>query len=267
MGRIGDFSKRTIDQLAEAADYCCARCYQKTSYFDSNLHKRIGYGRGAHIVAASPGGPRSDALYTVEQLKASDNGVHLCANCADLVDKDPRGYPVDSLQSLQRAAEARAQASVMQPGFSGALLTADQAQRLLLFIRQASESIAQLSLCKSHAGWEASWGQQELEKASVFVGNCAWINQLHHALCAGNTVAIDIQLQVVKAINALRLQVNIYPWFIDGNYSVRYQLSANAVYGSDREQVNVAGERAYQYSCDIYRLLDNLRGFLDGGSR
>lgn len=266
MARIGEFSKRTIQQLAEAADHCCARCYQKTSYFDSNLNKRIGYGRGAHVVAASSGGPRSNPLYTVEQLKAADNGVHLCANCADLVDKDPDRHPVDYLQELQIAAEARAQASVMQPGLASAVLTSDQAQRLSQFIQRASSSIAQLYLFEDYSGWEGSWSWHESEKASDFYKECTLINQLNHALCAGTPVAIDMQSQVVETIRALRLQVKQDPWFYDNNFPGTYLLSARSAYGPQREQINAAGEKANQYLRDIYRLINNLRGLINGGS-
>lgn len=265
MARIGDFSKRTIHQLAEAADHCCARCYQKTSYFDVRLNKRIGFGRAAHIVAASSGGPRSDPLYTVEQLKAADNGVHLCANCADLVDKDPDRCPVEYLQDMQRAAEARTLASVMQPGFSGAVLTSDQAQRLSQFIRQASDSVAQLSLFKGNIGWEGSWIWREYQKARGFIAECSWISQLNHALCAGTPAAIDMQSQVVESIRALCSQVDQAPWFYDNDYP-KYWLSASSVYGPYREQVNAAGERAQQYLDDIFRLICNLRGLINGGS-
>lgn len=265
MARIGDFSKRTIYQLAEAADHCCARCHNKTSYFDANINKRIGFGRAAHIVAASPEGPRSDPLYTVEQLKAADNGVHLCANCADLIDKDPDGNPVEYLQNMQREAEARTRASVMQPGFSDTVLTSDQAQRLSQFLRQASDSVAQLTLLKGYSGWEGSWKWREYQKATSFVTECSWISQLNHPLCAGTPAAIDMQSQVVESIRALCSQVEQAPWFYDDNY-LGYRISASSVYGLDRENVNTAGERAYQYLDDVWRLIGYLRGLINGGS-
>lgn len=265
MARIGGFSNRTVYQLAEAADHCCARCHHKTSYFDANTNKRIGFGRAAHIVAASSGGPRSDPLYTVEQLKAADNGVHLCANCADLVDKDPDRNPVEYLQNMQRAAEARTLASVMQPGFSDAVLTSDQAQRLSLFLRKASDSVAQLFLSKGYSGWEGSWNWCEYQKAKSFVTECSWISQLNHALCAGTPAAIDMQSQVVASIRALCSQVDQAPWVYDSDYP-GYRISASSAFGTHREPINTAGETANQYVNDICRLISNLRGLINGGS-
>jgi len=53
---------------------------------DSGLVARKG--RACHICAASPDGPRYDSNQTEEQRKSIDNGVWLCANCSDLIDKN-----------------------------------------------------------------------------------------------------------------------------------------------------------------------------------
>jgi hypothetical protein len=44
-------------------------------------------GKAAHITAAAEGGPRYDAKLTVEERKSPENGIWLCAECADRVDK------------------------------------------------------------------------------------------------------------------------------------------------------------------------------------
>jgi hypothetical protein len=63
-------------------------------------------GRAAHIAAASAGGPRFDASMTPQQRSSAENGIWLCADCADLIDKDNgRSFPVEVLQGWKRAAE------------------------------------------------------------------------------------------------------------------------------------------------------------------
>jgi hypothetical protein len=105
MNRPGSFRKTVIRELGEATDHRCARCTLKTSYYDSALKKRIGFGRASHIRAASYNGPRADTEYTPEQLRAAENGVHMCANCADLIDKDSRRFPIEDLEEMQATAK------------------------------------------------------------------------------------------------------------------------------------------------------------------
>ena len=203
MNRIGAFRKRTIQQLAEATDYCCARCSLKTSYFDSEKNKRFGYGRAAHAVAASPGGPRFDDTYTVEQLKAAENGVHLCANCSDLVDKLIEKFTVDDLRQMQVTAEAKARELVMQGRTSSVLLDTAQSQRIANFTKKARESIAQLKISQGWAGWEATWSWHEANKAISFYRDCHYVNKLHHPLCGGTQDVIDLQILITKNIQML----------------------------------------------------------------
>lgn len=58
-------------------------------------------GKACHISAASPGGPRYDATLSPEQRAHADNGIWLCAECADRVDKieNESMYPVELLRN------------------------------------------------------------------------------------------------------------------------------------------------------------------------
>lgn len=259
MSRIGAFKKRTIQQLAEATDNYCARCSQKTSYFDSEQNKRIGFGRAAHAVAASPGGPRFDDTYTVEQLKAAENGIHLCANCADLVDKLIDKFTVDDLQQMQVAAEVRARDLVMQGRTSSVLLDPAQSQRIANFTKKARDSIAQLQISKGWAGWEGSWNWHEAEKAISFYRDCCYVNMLHHPLCGGTQDVIDLQISITKNILMLHQQVKSEPWFYisDGHFS-KYVISAGQSYGDDKNRINEAGSATSTLLDDTYKLISNL---------
>src|SRR5690606_34435943 len=61
-----------------------------------------------HIAAASKGGPRYDSAMTPFMRTSIDNGIWLCANCADMIDRDTKRYTTDLLQSWKRDAEEAA---------------------------------------------------------------------------------------------------------------------------------------------------------------
>lgn len=69
-------------------------------------------GRAAHITAAREGGPRFDRSLTPEKRASADNGIWLCADCADLVDKNSgKDFTTDQLSSWKRVAEEKQHAN------------------------------------------------------------------------------------------------------------------------------------------------------------
>lgn len=64
-------------------------------------------GDAAHIVAASPRGPRSDPTMAEASRKHISNGIWMCKHHATLVDADDAQYSVDQLRAWKRAIEAR----------------------------------------------------------------------------------------------------------------------------------------------------------------
>ncbi|WP_445673346.1 hypothetical protein ACUDA6_22890 [Pseudomonas ceruminis] len=69
-------------------------------------------GKAAHICAASPGGARFDAGMTSNERKAFSNGIWLCANHADEIDRDFNTYTVELLKAWKKQAEATAKAEL-----------------------------------------------------------------------------------------------------------------------------------------------------------
>src|SRR4051794_38365349 len=102
-----DFSSTTIRILAARAGYRCSnpRCKQPTSGPCLDSGASVSIGVGAHITAASPGGPRFDCSLTTEERRSVDNGIWLCQNCAKLVDNDEQRFPTDLLQVWKSRAE------------------------------------------------------------------------------------------------------------------------------------------------------------------
>ena len=69
-------------------------------------------GMAAHIVAASPGGPRFDPQFTVEQLTSINNGIWMCYTHGKLVDDDVVRFTVPVLRRWKKSAELRARLTI-----------------------------------------------------------------------------------------------------------------------------------------------------------
>ena len=85
-----DFSAATKRTLAIRAAYFCSNpdCLKLTAGPHSDPSKSLTTGHAAHIHAAAPGGARYDKTQTPKQRKAIENGLWLCRECGDIVDKD-----------------------------------------------------------------------------------------------------------------------------------------------------------------------------------
>ena len=103
-----NFPARVREILAERVAYRCARpgCGRLTIGPHSQSDKSLRIGRACHICAASPNGPRYDSRQTPEERISIANGIWLCANCSDLIDKDEGSYPAAVLLDWKERAEA-----------------------------------------------------------------------------------------------------------------------------------------------------------------
>ncbi len=73
----------------------------------------VRIGKAAHITAAASGGPRYDATLTSDERRSLENGVWLCANCHDLVDRDVTSYPIGLLRQWKLEAEREARRGLL----------------------------------------------------------------------------------------------------------------------------------------------------------
>ena len=86
-----DFNKTTIEAIGKRASFVCSNpdCKSLTLCPSTeNENKFIFIGKAAHITAAAEGGPRYDQKLTSEERKSTNNGIFLCSNCADMIDKN-----------------------------------------------------------------------------------------------------------------------------------------------------------------------------------
>lgn len=104
-----DFSRATRQALLIRTAGFCSRpeCRKMTVVPSTRIPSSFSVtGRAAHITAASPQGPRYSASLTTKQRKDAANGIWLCADCADLIDKGRgREFSIELLQGWKRRAE------------------------------------------------------------------------------------------------------------------------------------------------------------------
>lgn len=86
-----EFSNPTKEILKKRAAFICSNptCKIMTIAPCAESDDKIQYiGKAAHITAASIGGPRYDENMSSEKRKSASNGIFLCSNCADMIDKN-----------------------------------------------------------------------------------------------------------------------------------------------------------------------------------
>jgi len=105
-----EFPALTKRRLAERVGYLCSNpsCRKPTTGPHMDPDKSIRIGRAAHIHAASPTGPRYKEDQSSAERASAVNGIWLCANCADLIDKDTVKFPSILLTDWKNEAEANA---------------------------------------------------------------------------------------------------------------------------------------------------------------
>lgn len=102
--RPDDFPRKLTHTLAMRAAFRCCNpgCRVLTVQPHSDPAKALHTGIASHVCGASPGGPRYDPLQSPEERRGIENGIWLCAACAQLVDKDESAYPPELLLKWKR---------------------------------------------------------------------------------------------------------------------------------------------------------------------
>ncbi len=118
-----DFSAATKRTLAIRAAHFCSNphCLKLTAGPHSDETKSLTTGHAAHIHAASPNGPRYDKNQTPIQRKAILNGLWLCRECGDIVDKDDAPHSPSLLRQWKTDHEAMV-AEVRTKGYAKSLV-------------------------------------------------------------------------------------------------------------------------------------------------
>jgi hypothetical protein len=101
-----EFLKKTKEILKKRAAFICSNpsCRIMTIAPSVESDEKIQFiGKVAHITAASQGGPRYNKKIDANKRKSVSNGIFLCSNCADLIDKNKGDdYSADILEKWKK---------------------------------------------------------------------------------------------------------------------------------------------------------------------
>ena len=130
--RSGNFSKETIRKLCASVGGRCSNpnCRKTTTWVDYNGTSSETIGEAAHIYAANEGGPRYKPDMSETERKCISNGIWLCRDCHGLIDKDPKRYSVQLLQTWKADAEYEQYCDTTGIDFNGFTQNSDKKQHL-----------------------------------------------------------------------------------------------------------------------------------------
>ena len=122
MATRDNFSDGTKKTLAIRAAHFCSNphCLKLTAGPHSDPDKSLTTGHAAHIHAAAPNGPRYDSNQNPAHRKAINNGLWLCRECGDIVDKDDSPHSASLLRQWKADHEAMI-AEVRTKGYADSL--------------------------------------------------------------------------------------------------------------------------------------------------
>lgn len=100
-GDRDEFTAATKQVLALRAAHRCSRCRILTVRPHSDSGRAVITGVAAHICAAADGGPRFDPDQAQDERRAPANGIWVCHDCSDLIDKDQAAFPIDMLRMMK----------------------------------------------------------------------------------------------------------------------------------------------------------------------
>jgi hypothetical protein len=111
MSNRDDFPKKIRTAVAARASWLCSftGCAKPTVGPSEEFSDAVTpIGRAAHICGAAPGrgSRRYVASMTAEERAGIDNAIWLCANHADLIDRDEATYSIETLRAMKREHEA-----------------------------------------------------------------------------------------------------------------------------------------------------------------
>lgn len=103
MARIKEheFKQKTKTALARRANNLCTNPACRTQTIAPKFDDKeacVSTGIAAHICANSENGPRFSKSMRPDEIRSIDNGIWLCSNCSNLIDREPSRYPVAILK-------------------------------------------------------------------------------------------------------------------------------------------------------------------------
>jgi hypothetical protein len=160
-----EFGYAIKETLAKRVAYRCSKpeCRSLTVGPHAQASRVVNVGVAAHILAASPKGPRFDPNQSAEERAAIENAIWLCQTCAKLVDSDVDSFPTTRLRAWKVEAEAEALRSLSGTADAAVYPQADGRQHAPL-PRIGGQSLTRAREQLIEAGWQPvinHWSYQE----------------------------------------------------------------------------------------------------------
>lgn len=103
-----DFTESIRRKLRDRVANLCSNPECRKNTVAANLEtidNKTVIGEAAHICAASSGGPRFNDEMIAKDIKSFKNGIWLCSICHNIIDREPKTYPVEMLIGWKVSAE------------------------------------------------------------------------------------------------------------------------------------------------------------------
>lgn len=232
-----NFSQKVITALAGRVAYRCSNpfCRRATIGPHTIKDKTTSIGVAAHITAASPGGPRYDASLSGIQRKSIENGIWLCSNCATLIDKDEKHFPVTYLKGWRTETEDYAAHQLINT--TPLVVSRPKIEAILLYQRGISSN-------EGFAERIAS-GIINIEEAKLIISASRYYTL--HLINNSSIPAININLQQIGAtqliLNDAILVVNNLGAFLERK--INCQLSNFYIMTGEERVASERAELAY----------------------
>lgn len=112
-----DFSERIKRLAGRSVGFRCCfpGCNRLLISKKENSDEILNTAEYAHIIAASPGGPRYDSSVSSDDIKSYDNCIVLCATHHHVIDNNPNNYPSKKLKDWKSIAEERTRQEMLLP--------------------------------------------------------------------------------------------------------------------------------------------------------
>lgn len=250
-----NFTPKTKEMLGKAVGYNCVRpgCARPTIAIDESRTSLVYIGAASHDSAASPDGPRYDENLTAQQRKALENGAHLCASCARLVDADPTRFPPGVISQWQVQAEDSRRELSSNPHGSSGLNFKDACIAARKFLRECDE--VRLERWGKYISWKSFSAMEKLVRISYPMN-------IFNEFCTMYPHMVNIQTEIINTIMSIVNEIkNSGCWFYD-EYLQGYSLYPKKTYPVD-DEFNSRIERSFEIvqhrAEDFYNLCRDLR--------
>lgn len=215
----------------------------------------VSIGQAAHKNSAGKNGPRTQGDLTPEQLKAYENGIHLCNNCAKFIDRLEELYPVERLHKIQAQAVSDAFNGFIKLNREGYELNTENSIKLTEFIKLVNDCIWTFQIHTEQGYWDVHWPIKSVQKAYDIWRLLVNIQMRTNQYNTGSFPITKMQYEVAASLLELAKSVEQIPWIISNHLFENKYFLQPPIYSNTHNASILAAEKSKAY-------LEYIRGLL-----